>query len=790
MLNLNSNYFAFRKYQKIAEKILSLDASYRHLSDNQLKDKTVSFRKRLKQGVTLDKLLVEAFATVREADYRVLGMRPFDNQVLGAVVIHFGNVAEMKTGEGKTLTATMPLYLNALLGPGTFLVTANGYLANRDAESIGKVYRWLGLTVTSGVPKDDEETDKQAIYKHDIVYTTNSAMGFDYLLDNLAENDDERRLGELRFALVDEVDSVLLDLAQTPLVISGAPKVQSNLFLSADKLVKSLIEGQDYEISEDTKSSWFTDDGITNIQSYLGISGLLSVKYEEMYRHLVLALRANTLMHINRDYVVDGDEVLLLDMDNGRELTGMKLEAGMHQAIEAKEGVPITKQTRSMASITFQNFFKMFKKLSGMTGTAITAAHEFISVYNLPVIQVPTHKPNIRKDEPDILYLNLPEKIDAVVKMIKDNHEKGRPVLIETGSVSLSRLYSRALLREGIVHNVLNAQSEAKEAPIIEDAGQPGAVTIATSMAGRGTDIKLGMGVDQMGGLLVIGTERMDNQRIDNQLRGRAGRQGDPGETVFFSSLMDKVVIQNAPDWVEYYRHRLERKEQLGQREIGLPLTNRRAQHVVTSAQRISENTSERDRENAIKYDDILRIQREIVYAFRNKIIASEDLSNVLNQIKDNAVKLETQKQNLSTQQIAEYIINNVDYNFQPDEFLGFRDSTQIKAVKFLSRYISRQLKKQFNKVEGDFQETYMIRLGILKALDNTWIEQVDNIQQLRSVVGNRGSGLHNPVFEYEREAKRSFENMKRTFWRLALKNICLSDIVKQKDGSFQIDFP
>ncbi|GEK29079.1 accessory Sec system translocase SecA2 [Furfurilactobacillus siliginis] len=787
-MSFNLNFIALRKYRKITQQVLNLEADYKKLSDNQLKDNTRRFREQLQKGATTDDIVVEAFATAREADFRILGMRPFENQVLGAVMIHFGNVAEMKTGEGKTLTATMPMYLNGLAGPGAFLITANPYLANRDAEEIGKVYEWLGETVTAGVGlNDDDKVDGKVVYGHDIVYTTNSQIGFDYLIDNLADSEDDRKQREFRFALIDEVDSVLLDTAQTPLVISGAPKVQSNLFMSADKLVKSLVENHDYEISEDTKSSWFTATGIEDMETYLGISELLSEQWSDMYRHLVLALRANTIMHINRDYVVDNNEVYLLDTDNGRELEGMKLEAGMHQALEAKEDVPLSDQTRSMASITYQNLFKMFTKLSGMTGTALTAAHEFMETYNLPVLPVPTHKPNIRIDHPDIIYSTMENKINAVIDLIKETHAKKRPMLVETGSVSLSRLYSRLLLREGIVHNVLNAQSAAKEALIVAEAGQPGAVTIATSMAGRGTDIKLGPGVAEMGGLLVIGTERMDNQRIDDQLRGRSGRQGDPGESVFFASLDDKIVIENAPDWMDDFRRKTVARE-AGQKVV--PLKSRRVRKIINRAQKDAENNSESGRTSGMEYDEVLKTQRDIVYAFRNKIMKTDQLDQQIQLVVNYAIKTVTKEFTEPNKELTEYVINNVDYNYFNNTVLQKRSSSIASVEDKLNAIVKTRLEQRTQALQSDFQMNYLRRLSILKALDTAWVDQVDNLQQLKSAISNRSAGMHNGAYEYERDAKRSFERMKQTFWKSAVKNMCLSELVPQSDGSVKVEFP
>lgn len=789
-MKVNLNEYKLRKYRKITAKILGLDKEYQALSDNQLRDKTRHFRKQLKNGKSLDRLLPEAYAAIREADFRVLGMRPFDNQVLGAVILHFGNVAEMKTGEGKTLTATMPMYLNGLTGPGNFLITANGYLANRDAKEIGKVYHWMGLTSSSGVSENDDELDKQAVYGNDIVYTTNSEMGFDYLIDNLADNKEKKNMRDFNFALVDEVDSVLLDLAQTPLVISGAPRVQSNLFKSMDGIVKNLVEDVDYEISDDTKNVWFTKKGIRNLEEYLGADNVISEKWDDVYRHLVMALKANYIMRRNQDYVVDDGEVMLLDEANGRELDGMKLEAGMHQALEAKEGVELTDQTRAMASITIQNFFKMFKNLSGMTGTAKTAAREFMEVYNLPVLQVPTHKPNIRIDHKDLVYADMEEKLDATIELVKKAHAKNRPILLETGSVSLSDLYSMALLKNGIVHNVLNARMEAKEAAIIAEAGQPGAVTVATSMAGRGTDIKLGKGVAELGGLLVIGTERMDNKRVDNQLRGRAGRQGDPGESIFLVSLDDKVVIENAPKWVENYRKKLYRQKEEKKRPIGKPLKRRSARRIVNQAQSTAENGATEARKKSVEMDTIMRIQREIIYKFRDEIMTSPDLSVRARKIVGNMVSEYANREDLTLTKVNDFIINNINYNYVYNDQNSIQIDDRGQLRDFLMKQAQEAWQKQTIVLDTPFKQQYLERLSILKALDMAWIEQVDTLQQLKSVVESRSTAQHQPQLEYEKEAKRSFEQMKRLFWKGALQNMMLSQLNIQKDGSVKVDFP
>ncbi|QOP73126.1 accessory Sec system translocase SecA2 [Pediococcus acidilactici] len=789
-MRFDFNDFRLRKYSKITKKILALDKEYQQLTDEQLQAKTILFREKLAEGASLESILVEAYATIREADYRILGLKPFENQVLGGVILHYGMVAQMNTGEGKTLTATMPMYLNGLTGPGNFLVTVNGYLANRDAEEIGKVYHWMGLTSAAGVSPDEEELDMQAIYNNDIVYTTNSALGFDYLTDNLVENATDKKLNDLNFALVDEVDSVLLDAAQTPLVISGSPRVQSNLFNSTDRIVKSLQKDKDYEFSEDLTSVWFTKEGIKHLEEYLGITNLVSKRWSDLYRHLVLALQANYAIKRNQDYVVVDDEVLLLDSENGRALTGMKRESGIHQAMEAKEEVPLTEQTRAMASITLQNFFKMFKKLSGMTGTAVTSAREFMDVYNLPVLKVPTHKPNIRIDRPDIVYATMDEKIEATVKLVKKAYEVQRPVLLKTGSLSLSRLYSRVLLKNGIVHNVLNAQSESKEAMIVADAGQAGAITVATSMAGRGTDIKLGPGVKEKGGLLVIGTERMNSRRVDDQLRGRAGRQGDPGESIFLVSLEDKVVIENAPDWVDKYRMRLAQALKEGKRKYGEPLRGRRAKNIVERAQQAADTKAESARKSSVKMDDILRIQREMIYDFRDYVMANGDLGEITQRIWDDFFKLYSSGKGITRDKLSDFIINNLDYNYSDEQF----DSKILENPEQVEQYVLKVAKQKWEAqkliLDNEFKQNYLKRLSILKALDVAWIEQVDNLSQLKTVVSSRSTGQHNPIFEYEKEAMNSFRQMRKAFWQNTIKYMLLSDLIVGKNESIRVEFP
>ncbi|EHD56523.1 secA DEAD-like domain protein [Streptococcus pneumoniae 5787-06] len=529
--------FQLRKVKKILKQINALKGKMSSLSDQELVAKTVEFRQRLSEGESLDDILVEAFAVVREADKRILGMFPYDVQVMGAIVMHYGNVAEMNTGEGKTLTATMPVYLNAFSGEGVMVVTPNEYLSKRDAEEMGQVYRFLGLTI--GVPftedpkKEMKAEEKKLIYASDIIYTTNSNLGFDYLNDNLASNEEGKFLRPFNYVIIDEIDDILLDSAQTPLIIAGSPRVQSNYYAIIDTLVTTLVEGEDYIFKEEKEEVWLTTKGAKSAENFLGIDNLYKEEHASFARHLVYAIRAHKLFTKDKDYIIRGNEMVLVDKGTGRLMEMTKLQGGLHQAIEAKEHVKLSPETRAMASITYQSLFKMFNKISGMTGTGKVAEKEFIETYNMSVVRIPTNRPRQRIDYPDNLYITLPEKVYASLEYIKQYHAKGNPLLVFVGSVEMSQLYSSLLFREGIAHNVLNANNAAREAQIISESGQMGAVTVATSMAGRGTDIKLGKGVAELGGLIVIGTERMESQRIDLQIRGRSGRQGDPGMSKF-----------------------------------------------------------------------------------------------------------------------------------------------------------------------------------------------------------------------------------------------------------------
>ena len=618
------NTIKLRRLRQKLVKINALEESMSRLSDEELKNKTEEFKNRLKIGETLDDILIEAFAAIREADRRILGMFPFDVQVLGALALHEGTIVEMKTGEGKTLTATLPLYLNALEGKGTILVTTNDYLARRDAIDMGEVYRFMGLTVGVGVFDDDEEVDsnrKKKIYSSDILYTTSTALGFDYLIDNLAGNAEDKFLRPFNYVIVDEADAVLLDSAQTPLIIAGSPRVQSNLYDTADQFIRTLRKEQEFKFLKDEKIIFLTDEGIRYAEKYFNIPNLYGEEYFELNRHINLALRAHYLFKKDIDYVVTEDTVELLDNRTGRVLEGTRLQSGIHQAIETKEKVKKSKDSRAIASVTYQSLFNMFPKLSGMTGTGKIAENELISTYGVSVVVLPTNTPIQRLDYSDKIYTTLPEKLFATLEFVKEIHEKQQPILLISGTVDIAEIYSRMLLQERIPHNVLTAKNIAKEALIIAEAGQKGAVTVATSLAGRGTDIKLGQGVAELGGLAVIGTERMPNSRIDWQLRGRAGRQGDPGLSQFFVSLEDELIMNYANKRLKKY---FEKQNRIDRKNYGKPLISKRFSRIVAQAQQKSEDKSESARQNTIKFDESLKSQRKKIYHLRDQLIYGE----------------------------------------------------------------------------------------------------------------------------------------------------------------------
>ena len=790
------NHFQIQRLKKILAKVKSFESEMAGLSDAELRKKTQEFKERLTAGETLDDLLPEAYAVVREADKRVLGMFPYDVQVMGAIVLHEGNVAEMATGEGKTLTATMPLYLNALSGQGAMLVTTNTYLALRDAQEMGQVYRFLGLTIEAAVVADETENltpkQKRLIYQADIVYTTNSALGFDYLIENLAENKDSQYLSPFNYVIIDEIDSILLDSAQVPLVISGAPRVQSNFYSIMDTFITTLKEEEDYHYDDEKNEVWLTSKGILAAESFLDLEHLFSKENQELVRHLNLALRAHKLYKKDKDYVVrQGDkeaEVVLLDRSTGRLLEMTRLQGGQHQAIEAKEHVKLTEETRAMASITYQNLFRLFRKISGMTGTGKVVESEFMETYSMSVIKIPTNQPVIRQDLPDQLYQTLPEKVFASLDEVKHYHAQGNPLLIFTGSVEMSEIYSSLLLREGIAHNLLNANNAAREAQIIAESGQKAAVTVATSMAGRGTDIKLGPGVADLGGLVVIGTERMENQRIDLQIRGRSGRQGDPGISKFFISLEDDLLRKWGPDWLKKF-YKDYSTEEVQQHPV--QLGKRRFRRLVAKAQRASESSAKMSRRMTLEYAQCMKIQREITYAERNRLIQAEErideeISRVLSQVIHQAAY----EQSYETRaDLYRFILDHFSYHAERIPY-DFDIYSPEKIAELLQDIAEQELQAKKAYLNSDRLFTHFQRVSVLKAIDENWVEQVDYLQQLKTALSGQHFSMKNPLVEYYQEAYDGFEYMKERMKQQIVKNLLMSELALNPKGEVIMYFP
>lgn len=786
------NTIKLRRLRKKLVKINALEESMSRLSDEELKNKTEEFKNRLRTGETLEDILIEAFAAIREADRRILGMFPFDVQVLGALALHDGTIVEMKTGEGKTLTATLPLYLNALEGKGTILVTTNDYLARRDAIDMGEVYRFMGLTVGVGVFDDDEEVDsnrKKKIYSSDILYTTSTALGFDYLIDNLAGNAEDKFLRSFNYVIIDEADAVLLDSAQTPLIIAGSPRVQSNLYDTADQFIRTLRKEQEFKFLKDEKIIFLTDEGIRYAEKYFNISNLYGEEYFELNRHINLALRAHYLFKKDIDYVVTEDAVELLDNRTGRILEGTRLQSGIHQAIETKEKVKKSKDSRAIASVTYQSLFNMFPKLSGMTGTGKIAENELISTYGVSVVVLPTNTPIRRLDYSDKIYTTLPEKLFATLEFVKEIHEKQQPILLISGTVDIAEIYSRMLLQEGIPHNVLTAKNIAKEALIIAEAGQKGAVTVATSLAGRGTDIKLGTGVAELGGLAVIGTERMANSRIDWQLRGRAGRQGDPGLSQFFVSLEDELIMNYANQRLKKY---FEKQNRIDRKNYGKPLVSKRFSRIVAHAQHKSEDKSESARQNTIKFDESLKSQRKKIYHLRDQLIYGEvKLRDRLDKLMREYIEIyieDNRHIGLNQNDLKRFILENFTYQLRSlPTSLDLANSKQVKDYLFYLYQLEMERKSKQLKTDSKVEE--FIRLSILRAIDECWIQQVDHLQQLKTFVSMRQIAQRDSISEYLRESLESYEEMGKEVKHAIVKNVMLSTIEGKIDDGLSIYF-
>ena len=747
----------------------------KELSDYELKNKTVEFKKRLSKGETTDDLLPEAFAVCCEADYRVLGMFPYDVQILGGIALHLCYLCEMNTGEGKTLTATMPLYLNGLTGKSTILVTANEYLAIRDAEEMGQVYEFLGLSVKAGVTRDTNEhlnnDQKKEIYAADIVYTTHGSLGFDYLLNNLVHSKEDRFMRELYYVIIDEADSVLLDSASMPLVISGSPRVQSNLYGITDFFVTTLVEDEHY-IVEDNKV-WLTDKGIEYAQRYFRIDSLYSKENFDVLRHVVLALRAHYLMDKDVDYVVtDSGEIVLLDKSTGRKMNGMKLRGGSHQAIEEKERLKLSQEQRSVASITYQNLFNLFPKMSGMSGTIADGKDELLEVYHKQVVVIPPNKPMARKDLPDKYFKTSEEQFDAVIKETVKRHQTGQPVLLIASLISDTEMLSKLLVQENIEHSVLNANNAFWEAEIIKEAGQKNVVTVATSMAGRGTDIRLGSGVKELGGLCVLGIGRMNNTRDERQARGRAGRQGEPGVSIFYTSLEDDVCEILGDDFLEKY---IEKDKHISKRRI---------KKLINKSQKIKSESSVFQRKNAVDYDSVMQRQRTIMYKTRNDLLDGKSLDEnyLLSICEDNIKDFVKSNKKLDSYAVHRYVLDNLSYRLQEMD----------ESTKNQKDYLIQYSKMAFNtkkKSIGDRFSEYC-RLCTLKALDDGWIEEVDYLQQLQAAISGRSSAQRNLLFEYQREARISFEDMEKSIKKAMIRNILLGEVSFGKDNEMIILYP
>ncbi len=756
---IESDRRELRRINKIANKVESYAKQMSELTDEQLQAKTDEFRERYKKGESLDHMLPEAFAVSREGAKRVLGLYPFHVQIMGGIVLHEGNIAEMRTGEGKTLTATMPVYLNAISGKGVHVITVNEYLSKRDATEMGQLYNWLGCSV--GINNSEMSPDqKREAYKADIMYSTNSEIGFDYLRDNMAVYKEDQVQRGLNYALVDEVDSILIDEARTPLIISGPGTGTSKLYKQTDRFVKQLKKDVDYKIDLESKTVSLTDEGIKKAEKYFNLKNLYDPENTALTHHLDQALRANYIMLLDKDYVVQDGEVLIVDSFTGRVMEGRRFADDLHQAIEAKEGVEIQEENKTMANITYQNLFRMYNKLAGMTGTAKTEQEEFREIYNMETITIPTNRPVQRKDEPDLLYPTLQSKFAAVVDRIKKLHAKGQPILVGTVAVETSEYLSQLLDKENIPHVVLNAKNHAKEAEIVKNAGQKGAVTIATNMAGRGTDIKLGPGVREIGGLAVIGTERHESRRIDNQLRGRSGRQGDPGLSQFYLSLEDDLMKRFGGDRIKAFLERMKVNDE------DAVIKSRFLTHQVESAQKRVEGNNYDSRKNVLQYDDVMREQREIIYKERQQIITEDkSLKWVLMPMFRRTIQREVDQHTLGDKKDWD-LQGIVDF---AEEVLIKPDTITVKdlegkspqeMVDYLMTFAQGVYKEKQKQLYDPAQMLEFEKVVILRVVDSHWTDHIDIMDQFRQSVGLRGYGQLNPLVEYQTAGYHMFEQM------------------------------
>lgn len=784
-----------KKLEKQALQIMDLEPQYQAMSDEELAHQTEIFKERLQNGETLDDLLIEAFATVREAAYRRLGLKAFKVQLMGAISLHNGDIAEMKTGEGKTLTSIFPVYLNALTGQGVHVVTVNDYLAERDKTDNGKVYEFLGLTV--GLNKRELTKDqKRAQHACDITYTTNAELGFDYLRDNMVTRMEDKVLRPLNYALVDEVDSILIDESRTPLIISGGKKNTAALYVQADKFVKSLREEKDYEVDIESKTVTLTADGISKAEKAFRIQNLYDPEHTALVHHINQALKANYTMSLNVEYMIateDGSHdirnasIMIIDQFTGRVMPGRAYSDGLHQALEAKEGVPIKEETVTLATITYQNFFRLFNKLAGMTGTAKTEEEEFRTIYNMRVVEIPTNRPVIRDDKPDLVFAKQSAKYKAICDEVEKRHSYGQPILLGTVSVETSELLSKMLNKRGIRHNVLNAKNHAKEALIIEKAGVMGAVTIATNMAGRGTDIKLGEGVPEIGGLMVIGSERHESRRIDNQLRGRSGRQGDPGCSLFFVSFEDELMQRFANEKM---------KDRMGSFLEDEAIESKMVTKSIENAQKRVEGQNFDIRKQLLQYDDVMRQQREIMYKERDDIMSQTDLSSIVKgmfeQAVENTVRQFTKHDGKADNVDVDGVLNYISKNYMLLASLSAKNKDVVahdakKLSNSLSEIVYLQYQNRFNKdLPAEIKLDYERRI-LLGVIDHTWINHIDAMQKLRNGIYLRAYAQRDPLQEYTEEAFYMFEEMTKSISQDITRNIVHMGIAPGSEQEKQI---
>lgn len=747
-----------KKLTKIADKIELLADETAALSDEQLKGKTEEFKARFQKGETLDDLLVEAFAVVREAAKRVLGLYPYSVQLMGGASLHDGNISEMKTGEGKTLTATMPVYLNALSGKGVHVVTVNEYLATRDAAEMGQLYNFLGLTVGLNLNGLSRE-DKQAAYNADITYGTNNEFGFDYLRDNMVLYNEQKVQRPLYYAVIDEVDSILIDEARTPLIISGSAQKSTQLYVRANIFVTSLKPEKDYTYDEKTKGVQLTEEGMSKAERVFQIENLFDVSNVAINHHITQALKAHASMHKDVDYVVQDGEIVIVDQFTGRLMKGRRYSDGLHQAIEAKENLEIQNESMTLATITFQNYFRMYEKLAGMTGTAKTEEEEFRNIYNMNVVVIPTNREIVRDDRADLIYASMDGKFRAVVEDIAERHKKGQPVLVGTVAIETSEIISKYLTKKGIPHNVLNAKNHEREAEIIATAGEQGSVTIATNMAGRGTDIKLGEGVKELGGLAVIGTERHESRRIDNQLRGRSGRQGDPGVTQFYLSMEDELMRRFGSDNMKNMMTRLGMDD-------SQPIQSKMVSRAVESAQKRVEGNNFDSRKQLLQYDDVLRQQREIIYSQRNEVLTSENLRSIVENMIKSSLERNIQahtpdnadRESWDLQAIVDYVNGNL-LNEGEVEVSDLRGKEGDEIVEFIFAKVLQSYDEKEEKLSPEQMREFE-KVIVLRAVDSKWIDHIDQMDQLRQGIHLRAYGQIDPLREYQSEGFAMFEAM------------------------------